>query len=92
MARAIVTAMESSRDKFTQYNVCTGKETTVKELANVVIGLFQAPSKVVHGPAREGDILKSVCNPAKAKKEIGFEYEYAIEKGLAATRDWFLNA
>merc|ERR1740130_2396881 len=90
VTRAIITAMESGRDKFTQYDVCTGKETTVKELGNIVIGLFQAPSKVVHGPPREGDIVKSVCNPTKAKEEIGFVFKYSVADGLAATRDWFL--
>merc|ERR1711907_928289 len=53
VARAIVTAMESSSDSFDQFNVCTGVETTVKQLANTVIGLFGASSKVTHGPERD---------------------------------------
>lgn len=91
VARAIVTAMESGKPKFDAYNVCTGKETTVKDLANVVIGLFKASSKVTHGPPRDGDIKKSVCNPQKAKTDLGFQFSFSIEEGLAATRDWFLT-
>lgn len=89
VARAIITAMESSSDSFDQFNVCTGVETTVKQLADTVIGLFGASSKVTHGPERDGDIKKSVCNPIKAKNELGFTYKYSVSDGLAATRDWF---
>jgi len=89
IARAIVTAMESKMEKFDQFNVCTGEKTTVEELANVVIGLFGASSKVTKGPARDGDIKYSYCNPAKAKELLGFQYKYDVNQGLEATRDWF---
>ena len=109
--------MESKKEKFDAFNVCTGKETTVNGLADTVISLFGASSKalgvkvrvtgqhylllgsqlmcsvaqVKHGPARDGDIKKSVCNPAKAKESLGFTYQYEVKEGLAATRDWFQN-
>jgi len=94
IARAIITAMESGRSQFGAFNVCTGKETTVKDLAGIVIDLFQGQdviSKVKHGPPRDGDIKKSVCNPTKAKELLGFQYQYKVEDGLKATRDWFLG-
>merc|ERR550514_2221876 len=71
VARALITAMESERAKFDAYNVCTGKEITVKDLGGIVIGLFQGDSpksSVKHGPPREGDIKKSVYKPSKAHK------------------------
>ena len=89
VARAIVTAMESGKTKFDAFNVCTGKTTTINALAETVIGLFGADSKVKHGPARDGDIKKSVCNPSKAKNSLGFTYSYEVKDGLAHTRDWF---
>jgi len=89
VAKAIITAMESGKSKFDAFNVCTGKITTIKDLADTVIELFGASSKVVHGPPRDGDIKKSVCNPAKTKEKLGFEYTYTVKEGLAATRDWF---
>jgi len=89
VAKAIIAAMESKRTEFGAFNVCTGKTTTVKDLANVVIKLFGASSEVKHGPAREGDIKKSVCKPNKAKEKLGFEFTYNVEDGLTATRDWF---
>jgi len=89
IARAIITAMESKKPDFDAFNVCTGKITTVKDLANTVIGLFGASSKVAHGPPRDGDIKKSVCNPTKAKTKLGFEAKTNVQDGLAATRDWF---
>jgi len=89
VARAIITAMESSKDKFDAFNVCTGVKTSVKDLASSVIEQFGASSKVTHGPAREGDIKKSECNPSKAKQTLGFEYKHTVQQGLAETRDWF---
>jgi len=89
VVRAIITAMTSGRDKFDSFNVCTGVETTVQDLAGTVIGLFEASSQITHGPARDGDIKKSVCNPNKAKDKLGFTFQHSVQQGLAATRDWF---
>jgi len=101
VARAIVTSMDAEHSTpdgsptmkgFHVYNVCTGKETTVNELANLVIRQFQSTSAVLHNEPRPGDIKKSVCNPTKAKEELGFVAGFSVSDGLQATKHWFLEA
>jgi len=100
VARAIVTAMAAEDEApwdspavkgFHVYNVCTGRETTVNDLAKLVIGQFESTSDIVHADARDGDIKKSVCNPSKAKDELGFVASYSVPQGLQATKQWFLT-
>lgn len=88
IARAIVTAMESEGG-FDVFNICTGHETTLEELATMIKGLFQSSSKISHGPPREGDIAKSVCNPHKAKLKLGFTAAVDVRQGLELTAEWF---
>jgi len=42
--------MESGKSQFDAFNVCTGKITTVKDLADTVIDLFGASSKATQFP------------------------------------------
>ena len=58
VARAIVTALLAGNCKFDVFNVCTGAETTIKDLAKTVVGQFKSASTVSNGPVRPGDIMK----------------------------------
>ena len=88
VARAIVTAMEFS-GAFDVFNVCTGRETTLEHLSLTIKALLGSSSKISHGPARPGDIAKSVCDPSKAKEKLGFTAGFTVEQGLARTAAWF---
>jgi nucleoside-diphosphate-sugar epimerase len=59
--------MTGKRCSFDAFNVCTGKETSIKQLAEQVKAAFKSEAEIVHNPARDGDIMKSVCNPAKVR-------------------------
>ena len=91
VARAIVTALLSNRCKFDVFNVCTGVETSVQDLAHLVVKKFKSRSPVSNGPARPGDIKQSVCNPRKLNTGLGFVAQTKIGVGLSHTRDWFMS-
>jgi UDP-glucose 4-epimerase len=67
------------------FNVCTGRATTVLELARIISELGGIKPRIAHGPARVGDIRISLGNPAKAAETFGFTAETPVAEGLRET-------
>nr|CRH07786.1 putative NAD-dependent epimerase/dehydratase [Candidatus Magnetococcus massalia] len=66
------------------YNVCTGKETTVLQLAETVRSLLKGSSAINHGEPRAGDIRESLGNPAQATANLGVSAKVELRDGLHA--------
>jgi UDP-glucose 4-epimerase len=65
------------------YNIATGTETTISELARILIELMDKPkAKVIYADAKKGDIRKSYADINRAKKELGFKPQTSIYEGL----------
>ena len=91
VARCNVLALQSTAtDEF--YNVGTGVQTTIAELCDKILELRQSDLKVSYNPYSADDARRMVQNrigcPIKAKKELGFEYEIDLEKGLKDLIYW----
>src|SRR5215470_12340775 len=69
------------------YNVCTGKGTTVRALAETMAGLYGVDLVVCHSPARSGEVRVSIGNPRRAAEQLGFRAETTLADGLAITLD-----
>lgn len=64
-------------------NVCTGRGTTVRGLADCVSGLLGRPANRQFGPARDGDIRVSLGDPTWARSALGVTAGTTLEEGLA---------
>ena len=64
-------------------NVCTGVETSVAGLAGVIGRVRGVEAVVAHGPARRGDIRRSVGDPGLARTVLGVSAGVGLEVGLA---------
>jgi len=67
------------------FNIGTGVETSVNalhEACRLVTGFDEPPS---YGPAREGDVLRSVIDPSRAWQELGWQPATSLAAGLATT-------
>ena len=70
------------------FNVCTGLETRLLDLLDVLYQLFpNAPGPEFAAP-RAGDIYRSVGSPQKALDIINFRAQVSLEDGLRETVDW----
>jgi UDP-glucose 4-epimerase len=69
-------------------NVCTGQGTSVLDLARTLARLHGRPLRIQHGPARPGDIARSVGDPAEAVARLGLRAATPLADGLAATLAW----
>lgn len=71
------------------YNLATGAETSIREMAEIIDSLTgnQAPRLML--PRRTWDMSgKRFGDPTKAKQELGFETKVSIQDGLKLTVEW----
>jgi UDP-glucose 4-epimerase len=71
------------------YNLASGTETSIRELATLVTEVTGSPVPLELGPRRHWDRSgRRVGSTEKAKQRLGFEAETALRDGLARTVDW----
>ncbi len=86
-AKANVCAMKAETvDAF--YNVGTGKRTTIKEVAELILDLTQSQHGLQYEPAGLTFVKNRIGCPRKATAEIGFKADVALEEGLRALIAW----
>lgn len=71
------------------YNVGTGTETTVNELFTMLQELTGSSCRELHGPARKGEQSRSVVDPMRVRKELGWEPRVSLKEGLKRTVEFF---
>lgn len=71
------------------YNVATGKRITINELANVIMAIMGRDLDPIHEKPREGDVLHSLGDITKAKKDFGYAPGDKLEANLKETVKWF---
>ena len=71
------------------YNLASGVETTILELAEMVNRLTENPAPIDFAPKRSWDhSIKRFGSTAKAQAELGFECRVGIDVGLPRTIAW----
>jgi nucleoside-diphosphate-sugar epimerase len=71
------------------YNIASGRETTIAELAMKINTLTGNSTPVDMKPARDWDRSgRRFGSTEKSKREIGFEAEVLIDEGLKRTVEW----
>jgi len=64
-------------------NVGSGKETSIKELYNILLRMFGMRNvKPEYGSPRAGDIKRSYADLSKAEKLLGYKPKFSLEDGL----------
>jgi UDP-glucose 4-epimerase len=85
--RALRQAMRVPTTKASVFNVCTGKATTVRGLAQTMAELCRSELVVHRRPARCGEVRVSVGDPRRAAEQLGFTAQTALNDGLAMLLD-----
>jgi nucleoside-diphosphate-sugar epimerase len=71
------------------YNLASGKETSIRQLAELVNRLTDNPAEVELLPARNWDRSgRRFGSVEKAERDLGFEAQTPLEDGLLRTVDW----
>jgi UDP-glucose 4-epimerase len=74
------------------FNVGTGQETSVLELAEACQRVAGTSVETHHEPARPGELQRSVLDPTLAARELGFRARTSLDEGLAATWKFICEA
>jgi len=67
------------------FNICTGRGTTVRALAETVAALCRTELVACYGPARFGEVPVSIGDPRRAVEKLGFRARVNLLDGLALT-------
>ena len=71
------------------YNLASGAETSIRELAEKILELSASSAELELGPAREWDRSgHRFGSPEKARRKLGFEARVGLDEGLRETIEW----
>ncbi len=72
------------------FNVASGTETSLLELAQMLIDVMGAEVEVEHGPERSvNKVPRRLADTRTARERLGFEAEVDLEQGLRLLVDWW---
>jgi len=85
---ANVCAMKAATtDRF--YNVGTGKRTSLKQLAEMIVALTGCKQPIKYAPRSQATLVRNrIGSPISAQKEIGFKALVGLEEGLRELIVW----
>jgi UDP-glucose 4-epimerase len=64
------------------FNVCTGIETRLLDLLDILYEFFPNAPKHIHAEPRAGDIYRSIGTPKKAMDTLGFKPQVSLVDGV----------
>ena len=88
VVRANLIASEHPNAPGHVFNVCTGQETKLLDLLDVLYELFPDALDTVFTDPRAGDIYRSVGSPIFTEQTIGFRAQVSLVDGLFEAVEW----
>ncbi|HUE98775.1 MAG TPA: NAD-dependent epimerase/dehydratase family protein [Anaerolineales bacterium] len=88
VVRANLIASEHASTAGKIFNICTGVETRLVDLLDVMYELVPNVPQPQFTTPRAGDIYRSAGSPQKAADVMGFRAEVSLIDGLRETIDW----
>ena len=90
VCRALLSVIEHPGVEGEVFNLGTGREHTVRQVAEDILQTFGKPrSQICYVAARPGDLPRQVSRAAKARRVLGWAPTVSFEQGLERTIDWY---
>ncbi|MGO4235345.1 NAD-dependent epimerase/dehydratase family protein [Pseudarthrobacter sp. YAF2] len=90
VARANVLAAASGIAEGT-YNVASGTETSLLEMARTLLRVMGSDLSVDHGPARQvNSVVRRLADTSAAARDLGFKAEVELDEGLRQLVRWWM--
>lgn len=80
---------EKEKAKGEIFNIGTGVQTSVIDLANKIINISGSSSKLVYKEERSADLEKLEADCSKTEELLNWKPKYSIDEGLEITISWF---
>lgn len=88
LCRGILAAADATLDDAVVH-LASEKETTINELAELIIDLAGADVEIVRHPKRAGEVERNFARAERAKDLLGWEPELSLRDGMQSTIEWF---
>ena len=89
MAEAVVYALENKLPEYL-YNVGSGKDITIKELAQTIQKVIGHNGNIIWDATKPDGTPRKLMDVSKMK-EIGWQYSTELKEGIEKTYQWFLE-
>lgn len=87
-ARALILGAER-KGLVDPFNVGTGVETRISELAQLIAGLAGFEGEIVWDPKRPDGQMTRFLDVERAREMLGFEARVGLNEGVAGTIEWY---
>ena len=75
------------------YNVASGTETSLRQLAETLLSVMGSDLEIEYGPEREvNGVTRRLADTSKAARDLGFEAQVDLEEGLTRLVAWYRAA
>ncbi len=88
VVQALLAAMRQDTTDASVFNVCTGRTTSLLELAATIGRVFGRTPDIKFEAGRAGDIRASLGNPGMTGEVLGFSANVSLEDGLRSMADY----
>ena len=75
-------------NNFARYDVGSGVDTTILDLARRIADYHHAPEPRISGAYRDGDVRHAACRIDATREGLGWEPSWSVDKGIAALQVW----
>jgi GDP-L-fucose synthase len=89
MAAAVVYALENNLPEYL-YNIGTGKDITIKELAEIIQKIIGHQGKIIWDVTKPDGTPRKLMDVSKMEA-MGWTYSTELENGIQKTYRWFLE-
>ena len=89
MAEAVVFALENELPEFL-YNVGSGKDITIKELAETIQGVVGFKGNILWDKSKPDGTPRKLLDVSKMR-DLGWSYSTELNEGIEKTYQWFLK-
>ena len=89
MAEAVVFALENELPEFL-YNVGSGKDITIKELAETIQGVVGYKGNILWDKSKPDGTPRKLMDVSKMR-DLGWSYSTELTEGIEKTYQWFLE-
>jgi GDP-L-fucose synthase len=74
------------------YNLGSGVERSIRELAEIICRLVGFTGKLVWDTSKPGGAPRRALDASRARRELGFSARTGLEEGLARTIAWYAQS
>ncbi len=91
VVQANLLAAKKLKSKGGVFNIASGRDYSVLELAQILNKLMKKEVKPIFLKPRPGDVFKTLADLSRSKKILGFRPKIDFVEGLKLTVEWFKN-